>query len=74
MPTKADFITQIKADLETPEGESEEVLRERLARVEAAPDDAEGGGHNAAAAEAYHGHLAELREAEAAPAEPQDAA
>lgn len=55
MPTKEDFITQIKGDLKTPGGESSDVLNERLARVEAADDDD-------AAKAAYFGHLEELRQ------------
>lgn len=60
MPTQKDFITQIKADLENEEGESSEVLNERLRRVEAAGDDDD------AASEAYFGHLKEVREAQEA--------
>lgn len=55
MPTKEDFITQIKGDLKTQSGESSDVLNERLARVEAAGDDD-------AAKAAYFGHLEELRQ------------
>jgi hypothetical protein len=59
MPTQADYITQIKADLKTDGGESDAVLKERLKRVKAAKDDD-------VAKDAYFGHLEELREEQAA--------
>lgn len=64
-PTRQDYLTQIDADLRSPEGESDEVLKERRKRVVAAKSDAQ-------AKAAYFGHLEELREAETAP-EPEAA-
>lgn len=54
MPTKEDYITQIKADLETDDGETSEVLNERLQMVEAAESDAD-------AQRAYFDHLEQVR-------------
>ncbi len=54
MPPKSEYIAEIEADLKTKGGESDQVLKERLALVKKAKNDVE-------ARDAYHGHVAKVQ-------------